>query len=106
MIFNIMPKKKITIDDLARMVQKGFDEVRGEVTSGFNKVRVEMVSKTEFQEFGKIVVDEFDRIRSDIRDIKTTLGPLVRIIADQEKMIQDFRFRIARLERKVGLTKD
>ena len=53
-----MANKKITtIEDLAEMIQRT------------------MASKEEIQEFRREVANEHDRIRSDIRDIKTTLGP-------------------------------
>lgn len=56
-----MVKKQsdITINELARMVQAGF----------------ESAAKTNDERF-KITIDEFDRIRSDIRDIKTTFSPV------------------------------
>lgn len=83
-------KKNITLEDLATMVQKGFQET---------------ATKAELSDFGKDVFEEFDRIHSDIRDIKATLGPLVRVTAHQEQQIQDLYMRVHRLERKAGLEK-
>ena len=85
--------KKITLDDvagsleaLARMTKEGFDAV----------------DKKSDERF-KVTVDEFDRIRSDIRDIKTTLGPLVRVVAQHDNEMNEMRFRLLQLERKVGI---
>ncbi len=74
----------MTIDDLARMAQSEFSRIH---------------------ETHKVFIDEFDRIRSDIRDIKTTLGPLVRIVGAQEREISDLNIRLHRVERKVGIEK-
>jgi len=92
-------KKEITVDDLAMMIQKEFSELR-EANKQF---------ATEFSklhEMDRLFVDEFDRVRSDIRDIKTTLGPLVRIIAQQEREMMDLQLRLNRVERKVGIKTD
>ena len=83
-----MAKKKMEIEDLARIVQVGF----------------ESAAKISDERF-KITVDEFDRIRSDIRDIKTTLGPLVRSVAMMEEDLADLRVRVGTLERRVGVEK-
>jgi predicted nucleic acid-binding Zn-ribbon protein len=82
-----MNKKITTIEDLAAMIQRT------------------MASKEEIQEFRRDLADEHERIRSEIQDIKTTLGPLVRIVAAMEREFQDLHIRISRLERKVGLAK-
>lgn len=58
---------------------------------------------SQLHEMNKLFADEFDRVRSDIRDIKTTLGPLVRMVADQERDMSDLRIRLNRVERKVGI---
>lgn len=77
-----------TIENLALATKKGFDEIR----------------KTSDERF-RLHSDEFDRVRSDIRDIKSTLGPLVRISAQQDNDISDLRIRLNTVERKVGIEK-
>jgi len=82
-------KKKTTdqlISELASAVNRGFDSLEKKVDDHF-----------------KLSVDEFDRIRSDIRDIKSDLGPLGRVVAMQEQEALDLRMRVARLERKAGV---
>jgi phage shock protein A len=82
-------KKEMTIDQLARMVQGQFVDIHKE----FARVH----------EIHKVFADQFDHIQSDIRDIKTTLGPLVRIAAEQDKEIRDLEGRLHRVERKIGI---
>ena len=88
-------KKEMTINQLARMMQRQFADMHIEFSKEFSRVH----------ETHKVFVDEFDRIRADIRDIKTTLGPLVRIMAGQDGEIKDLNMRLHRVERKVGITK-
>ena len=65
----------------------------------------ESAAKTNDERF-KITVEEFDRIRSDIRDIKTTLCPLVRSVVMMEEDLSDLRVRVGTLERRVGIKKE
>ena len=97
-----MIKKNLTIQDLAAMVQKGFLGISSEV-QGVKEELHEL--KAGMKEFQKNTVEELGRINDDIHDIKVTLGPLVRITADNEIEVKELKFRVGRLERKVGLTK-
>ena len=83
---------KVTIDQLARMVQKGFLDV-GRQFEGINQIH-------------KTFASEFDRIRSDIRDIKITLGPLVHFMGMADAEMGDMKSRLSRVERKVGISKN
>ena len=86
-----MPQKKITLEDLARMTQAGFESAA-------------QINDGRF----KITIDEFERIRSNIRDIKTTLGPLVRSVVIMERdfsELSDLPVRVGVLERRVGVEK-
>lgn len=108
-----MAKKQTTIDDLAVIVKKGFQRVertmatkemvKDMATNEMVNARIDdfavMVQK-EFQDIDyrfqsiesqmvtkdilKLVVEGVDIIREDIRDIKITLGPLVRMVAALE----------------------
>lgn len=68
-------EKKITVDELARMTQDGFKEMQ-------------TVLKSEFREHTKVVIEEFRRLNAEVKDIKTTLGPTVMIVAEQERRLQ------------------
>jgi hypothetical protein len=86
-----MAHKNITIDQLAQRINEGFKTT---------------ATKEDMQEFRREVADEHDRIRSDIRDIKTTLGPLVRTVAAMEREFQDLKCASAALSAKSALPND
>ncbi len=91
-------KKQMTIEQLARMVQEGF----GHMTAHF-------ATKEDLRDLHKDIMKDmmegFDRVHADIHDLKTTLGPLVRVIAAQDAEIRNLQSRVMRLERKVGLAR-
>ena len=72
------------------MVQKGFAQT---------------ATKAELQDLRKDMLEHFRLLEDDIRDIKTVIGPLVRIVAALENDVRSLNIRMNRLERKVGLTK-
>ena len=79
-------KKSLTVDDLAAMINRRFDESDNVADSRF-----------------KTIIDRFERVESDIKDIKITLGPLVSIAAEHERKMINFDARISRLEREAGI---
>ncbi|MEK7208641.1 MAG: hypothetical protein AAB677_00055 [Patescibacteria group bacterium] len=95
-------KKKVELEDLALMVKHGFDAV----DERFKKVddQFEKIDQ-RFNEIHQRMDLEFGAIRSDIRDIKGTLGPLVRSMASLENDFSSLRIRVAYLEQKVGVEK-
>ncbi len=84
----------MTIEDLAVMVKKGFDQTA-------TKQDIADVRK-EAADFRKEVLEQFELIHEDIKDIKNTLIPLVQIVAALEQEIRDLKLRLERLERKTG----
>ncbi len=74
------------IEKLAQLVKRGFDDI---------------ATKQQLQ----LVVDNLDLVRSDIHDIKLTLGPLVRQTIATERRVAELEKRVGRVERKVGLTR-
>ena len=89
----------MTIDDLALMIQREFHEMRR--TMATKDMLKDMVTRDMLQ----IVVDDIELIRADIRDIKITLGPLVRMVAALDTDVQHLMTRVARLEQKAGFVK-
>lgn len=85
-----MAKKQMTIEDLAIMVQKGFAQT---------------VTKAELQDLRKDMLEHFNLLEDDIRDLKNVAGPLVRIVAALESDMRSLNIRVNRIERKVGLAK-
>lgn len=61
-----MPKKKVTIDDLARMTKEGFDEVTGA-----------MARKDALEAFQRWTMRRFDVIDTDLKMIKKQLDRVV-----------------------------
>ena len=74
------------IEKLAQLVKRGFDDI---------------ATKQQLQ----LVVENLDLVRSDIHDIKLTLGPLVRQTIATERRVAELEKRVGRVERKVGLTR-
>ena len=88
--------KRITTDELARMVQSGFSELKSDLKNS-------LVSKKEFSEFQGVVLDQFRLLNAEVKSINTTLGPTVVIVAEQERRIQTLEYRLERVEHKVGI---
>lgn len=103
-----MAKKKIkTLDDLAAITHKEF-LVSGKRMGGLENRMGGLESKVDGLEVKigsgfKAVAELLDLMRADIKDIKTTLPPLIRSQGALEGEVVDLKNRVARLERKVGL---
>jgi len=80
--------KKITVDQLARMMQSGFTRIEKSVQEGF-----------------AVSFEEFKRLNAEVKDIKTTLDPIVIIAAEHERRIQTLESRSERIEKKVGIVR-
>lgn len=88
-------KKKITIDGLARIIAKGFEntatkqdlqELRKEIAGQF-------ATKQEMRGGFKLITERIDMVQSDIRDLKISI----------EVDIRDLKHRVERLEQRVGI---
>lgn len=79
-----------SIDELARLTQQEFLEVGD---------RLDRLDKKTDDGF-KTVVDLLDLIRADVHDVKITLGPLARTVADLEGSVRYLDKRVSRLEEK------
>ena len=93
-----MSNKKVTIEKLAEMIQKGFE-------STASKQDLFAIEKRLGGIDGKIeALSEGLRIvQDDVHDLKVAMGPLVRTVADMENVIRNLHLRLNRVERKVGL---
>ena len=96
-----MAKKKLTINDLALTI----DELAVMVKKGFYGMATKddlkgMATKDDL----KIIHYELERMNADIHDIKGELGPMPRLFAAQDREILGLRFRVGRLEKKVGIS--
>lgn len=69
-----------------------------------NIITRELKSLTEKQDLHfRVVTDQLSRISEDVREIKQTLSSLVRMVALQEREIEELKDRLQRVEKKVGL---
>ena len=84
-------KSKMTLDGLAVMV----DKLAVSTAKGFD------ASENRDKEIWQFMSKEFSRIGDDVRDVKSTLGPLARIAGEQDRKISELEVRIRRLERKI-----
>lgn len=82
--------KPITIEDLAVMIKRGFDD---------------MATKEDLNDAkGTIgdIVEELDTMHTDIRHIRSTTDALVHSDIAQDVIIEDLTSRVHRLEQKAG----
>lgn len=70
----VMKEKEITIEDLARMVQKGFEETakRGEVNKRFDKVedRLERIEKLILADHKQRI----EKLEAEVKELKELLA--------------------------------
>lgn len=74
------------IDGLAMITTRGFDEAQKKADERF-----------------KLIIDRFALVESDVSDIKRTLGPLVQMMAMNDREIGDIKVRLSHVERKIGI---
>lgn len=89
-----MVKKNMIIEDLAQMVNRGFGEIIGK-----------MATKEELRELRRDLTDALRIVEDDVRDIKITMGPLVRMAGALEYDMRHLHARVNRIEKKVGLSR-
>ena len=80
-------KKETTLDQLAQMVAKGFDSIEKRLDNH------ESIFKT--------MNLRIDGLEGDVRDIKNSIGPVIRMSAMQDKELSDLKHRVSRLEKLV-----
>ena len=76
----------MTIEDLAAMVKRGFDQ-------------------TATKEDLKEIWEELNNTHADVRHIRSTTDALVHSDIAQDAAIQDLTARVHRLEEKIGFAK-
>ena len=96
-----MSKQKMTIENLAVMVKRGFDDVTRRMATKEDLAEL----RKEFFEVHKHFDERLRLIEDDVHDIKVALGPLVHMVAAMDTEIKNLNLRVNRLERKAGLAK-
>lgn len=94
-ILDCMAKKKMTLEDLAGMVKRGFDQM------ATKEDLKQCATKTDL----KGVLEEMSAMRADIRYIRSTTDAVVRSDISQDATIQDLTVRVQRLEQKAGIAR-
>jgi hypothetical protein len=96
-----MPKPT-TVEQLAAMVQRGFESTasKTELEAFRAETRESFASVTSAMQ---AIVDTMDLMRADLRDIKVTLGGLVRTVTVLEESVQTLDKRVTRLEERANL---
>ena len=101
----IYMKKKMTLEELARMVQRGFQDM-GEFRKGMEEFRAEMEEfRAEVNEKFRDVHKKIDALYGEVKEVKSSLPPLIRNVAVLEIEVHDLRERLKRVEKKVGVGK-
>lgn len=102
--YNQSMSNKITNEQLAAMIQRGFQETASKsyVDERFTHVDERFAG---IDERFNILTDSIRIMQDDIHDIKISLGPLVRMVATMDTDLQNLTQRVSRLERKVGVGK-
>jgi|SRR5579862_3287361 len=97
----MIKKHVITIDQLALMVKKGFDDTATKDDIRGVQIRVNEEMDNVRSEISMLR----DEVTSELKQIKTVLGPLAGIVSVMEIDLNDLRTRVHRLERKAGIGK-
>jgi hypothetical protein len=94
----------VTIDKLAQMMQRGFAELREDVSGDLSGLKTEMREGfKQSEERDLTLAKRLDGVVADIRDIKLNVRSLVRCDNEQELEINELRSRVGRVEKKIGL---
>ena len=96
-----MPNKKLTLEDLAGMVKRGFDETA--TKEDIRELRDGL--RAEMHEGFQMIAGTLTAIQGDIREVKAVLPPLLKTVAQLELDMGDLKVRVLKLERKAGLEK-
>jgi hypothetical protein len=90
----VTPKKKTTLDELARMVARGFEQA---------------ASKEVLKSLETRVDNEFKLLRAEtgtgFQDLKHMLQPLDETVQSHDAELQELRERVDRVEKQLGIGK-
>lgn len=93
-----MAKKNITVDELAVMTARGFQDI-GQRIDGIDGGFVDL------KNIMKLTLEELTTTHADVRHIRSTVDRLTHSDIAHEAAINHLTARVQRLEQKVGLTK-
>jgi hypothetical protein len=87
-----------TLDDLAAMINRSFTEAQKHTDAQLAALKGELTG------IMKDLAEELTATHEDVRYIRTTVNLLVRNDVAQDAAIKTLTARVARIEKKVGLT--
>jgi predicted nucleic acid-binding Zn-ribbon protein len=90
-------KKALTIDDLALMIQSGFEEAA-------TKLEIQTLT-TRLDRFEKYIEGRFDTLEGEVVRIREEVKLLRKDLGNNEIDLHDLHSRVERLEKKLGLAK-
>lgn len=90
----------MTIEDLAIMVKRGFDQTATKEDIRTLDRRIDNVASIQ-----KDMLEEMNTMHTDIRYIRGTVNKLVQSEIAQDTAISDLTSRVHRLEQKAGFAK-
>lgn len=88
-----MAKDKMTIEDLARMVNTGFNDLSKDMNQRFDNVHIEMNQRFDENQ------EEHEEMRGQMHDIETTLSRVEKIQTVEVKRADNISVRVGRLEK-------
>ncbi len=94
-----MPKKT-TIEDLAAMIKRGFDQTATKDDFRQLDQRIDKVENIQ-----RDMLEELNATHADVRYIRSTTDKLVQSDIVHDAAIEDLTSRVHRLEQKAGLAK-
>ena len=98
-------KDKITLEDLAVMVNKGFSEMQGQVNGMQGRLNEVQNSINEVKDIQKDMIEELIVTHADVRYLRSGVDILTRNEAERDALVKDLLARVHRLEQKAGLAK-
>jgi hypothetical protein len=100
--------KPTTLDDLAAMINQGFTETQQSIDKRLGGMDLRLGKMDQHMDdmtgVLKDMIQELTATHEDVRYIRTTVNLLVRNDVAQDAAIKTLSTRVARLEKKVGLT--
>jgi hypothetical protein len=90
--------KPTALDDLAAIINRSFTEAQKHTDAQLAALRGELTG------IMKDMAEELTATHEDVRYIRTTVNLLVRNDVAQDAAIKTLSARVARLEKKVGIT--
>jgi len=103
-----MPKKKTTINDLAILIKKGFDQTatKEELRPLATKEELrQLVTKREFRKETGGIKEEIRELKEQILRLSGDVSQLKEEVHRDNPFVEDLLRRMRVVEKKVGITK-